>query len=97
MRAGERGATAVRRLLRALPDRLRSSGRQLLLSEPARGAAAGYAYGREHAILAHAIEAGRPAAGWARVIGTRVETQWGIKQNPPPRPKGKGVCGGRRV
>ncbi|MYA21004.1 MAG: hypothetical protein F4Z25_12375 [Chloroflexi bacterium] len=72
VRAGERGATAVRRLLRALPDRLRSSGRQLLLSEPARGAAAGYAYGREHAILAHAIEAGRPAAGWARVFGSGV-------------------------
>ena len=72
VRAGERGATAVRRLLRALPDRLRSGGRLLLLSEPAAGAVAAYAYGAEHAILAHAIEAGRPAAGWARVFGSGV-------------------------
>ena len=68
VRAGEHGGTAVRRLLRALPDRLRSEGRLLVLSEPALGLA-GYAYGAEHAILAHTLEAGRPAAGWARVFG----------------------------
>ncbi|MYI83032.1 MAG: hypothetical protein F4056_06990 [Chloroflexi bacterium] len=72
VRAGERGATAMRRLLRALPDRLRSDGRLLVVSEPVAGAAADYAYGTDHAILAHAIEAGRPAAGWARVFGSGV-------------------------
>ena len=71
VRAGERGATAVRRLLRAVPDRLRTDGRLLVLSEPAAGAS-GYAYGADHAILAHTIEAGRPAAGWARVFGRGV-------------------------
>lgn len=72
VRAGERGATAVGRLLRALPDRLRSDDRLLVLSEPAASAPADYAYGTDHAILAHAIEAGRPAAGWARVFGSGV-------------------------
>ena len=72
VRAGERGATAMRRLLRALPDRLRSDGRLLVVSEPVAGAAADYAYGTDHAILAHAIEVGRPAAGWARVFGSGV-------------------------
>ena len=72
VRAGERGATARRRLLRALPDRLRSDGRLLVLSEPSASDAADYAYGTDHAILAHAIELGRPAAGWARVFGSGV-------------------------
>ncbi len=72
MRAGERAATAMHRLLRALPDRLRSDGRLLVLSEQAASAAADYAYGTDHAILAHAIEAGRPTAGWARVFGSGV-------------------------
>ena len=72
VRAGERGGTAVRRLLRALPDRLASDGRLLLISEPAPDAVAAYAYGADHAILVHAIEAGRPSAGWARVFGSGV-------------------------
>ena len=72
VRAGERGGTAMRRLLRALPDRLQAEGRLLVLSEPVANAAAHYAYGAEHAILAHMIEAGRPAAGWARVFGRGV-------------------------
>ncbi len=72
VRAGERGGTAVRRLLRALPDRLQMERGLLVLSEPAADGAAGYAYGAEHAVLAHTIEAGRPAAGWARVFGRGV-------------------------
>ncbi len=72
VRAGERGATAVRRLLRALPDRLQADGRLLALSEPAADDAVAYAYGANHAILAHTVEAGRPAAGWARVFGSGV-------------------------
>ena len=72
VRAGERGGTAVRRLLRALPDRLQMERGLLVLSEPAADGAADYAYGAEHALLAHTIEAGRPAAGWARVFGRGV-------------------------
>lgn len=72
VRAGERGVTAMQRLLRSLPDRLRSDGRSLVLSEQSASAAADYAYGTDHAILAHAIEAGRPTAGWARVFGSGV-------------------------
>ena len=69
VRAGERGATAVRRLLRALPDQLLMHGRLPVLFEPAAGDPVDCAYGGDHPIEALALEAGRPAAGWARVFG----------------------------
>ena len=72
VRAGERAATAVRRLLRALPDQVLMQGRLPLLYEPGAGDPVDYTYGEGHPILALVLAAARPAAGWARVFGNGV-------------------------
>ena len=46
-----------------------------VLTEPAAGDLVDDAFGVAHAILGLAVEAGRPAAGWARVFGSGVLAQ----------------------
>ena len=75
VRAGERGSNAVRRLLRALPDEVVMQNQTPVLTEPAASDPVDDAFGVEHAILGLAVEAGRPAAGWARVFGSGVLAQ----------------------
>ena len=68
VRAGERGSSAVRRLLRALPDELVMQNHQPVLTEPAAADPVDDAFGLEHAILGLAVDAG-PAGGR---LGARV-------------------------
>ena len=75
VRAGERGSGAVRRLLRALPDEVVMQSQTPVLTEPAASDPVDDAFGVEHAILGLAVEAGRPAAGWARAFGSGVLAQ----------------------
>ena len=72
VRAGERGATAVARLVAALPDELIASGVVLVLTEPRTSDATDYAYGEEHTIVELHARADRAAAGWARAFGDGV-------------------------
>ena len=72
VRAGERGGAALRRLPITLPDLVRMVGTVAELTEPAPDDAPGYAYGTEHPLLEARLEAGRGAAGWARVFGAGV-------------------------
>ena len=75
VRAGERGATAVLRLLEVLPDRVLMNRTDALLVEPKVTDATDYAFGGfpgGHAVLELRAEQGRPAAGWARVFGDGV-------------------------
>ncbi len=83
VRPGERGDTAVRRLLATLPDLARMRGVDLVLFDAAAddeadasygapataGASSGYS---EPPLLAVAIEDGGQRAGWARVFGDGV-------------------------
>lgn len=76
IRAGERGATAVRRLLEMLPDHVVMRGTSPTLTEPSATDPADYAFDADaagdHAVYALRIRDGRPAAGWARVFGDGV-------------------------
>ena len=72
VRAGERGAPAVSRLVGALPDVLLMKGLNATLTEPAAGDAVDYAYGVGHAVFELRVQDTSPAVGWARVFGNGV-------------------------
>jgi hypothetical protein len=59
-------------LLAALPDEVIMRDFRPVLTEPAANDTTDAAFGTDHPILGLTIEAGRPAAGWARVFGSGV-------------------------
>ncbi|MEZ4501748.1 MAG: hypothetical protein R3C39_03915 [Dehalococcoidia bacterium] len=69
VRAGQDGASAVRRVLATIPDELRPSGGAFRPFEPLASDATSYAYGLDHALSAVRWRAGERAAGWVRVLG----------------------------
>ena len=75
VRAGERAATAIARLVRTLPEELYARGLFLMLDEPRTGDPTDYAYGDGHAVLRLEASAGQPPAGWARVFGAGIFAQ----------------------
>ena len=75
MRPGERGDTAVRRLLATLPDLARMRGIDLVLFDAASDDEPDAAYGggaSEPPLLAASIEDGGQRTGWGRVFGDGV-------------------------
>lgn len=72
VRAGERGSTAVRRLLEALPDDILMRDHWALLTEPRAADAPVATFGDEDPLVRLTVEEGAPATGWARVLGAGV-------------------------
>jgi len=69
VRAGQDGASAVRRILDAVPDELRPSGGAFRPFEPLASDATSYAYGLDHALIAVRSRTSGREAGWSRVLG----------------------------
>ena len=72
VRAGERGTTAVRRLLEMLPDEVIMRTHLALLSTPDRDDEPLATFGDDEPVMRLAVESGAPAAGWARIFGASV-------------------------
>ncbi len=72
VRAGERGTTAVRRLLDMLPDEVTMRDHVAVLFEPRADDAPVAVFGDDDPLLRLAVESGAPAAGWTRVFGAGV-------------------------
>jgi hypothetical protein len=75
VRAGERGASAFRRLLDALPDLAIMRALGPTLTEPATSQSTAYTYGEGHAVLDARIEDAAGSTGWVRVFGSGVFAQ----------------------
>ena len=72
VRAGERGSTAVRRLLAMLPDEAIMRDHWAFLVEPAADDEPAARFGDGDPVLRLALDSGAPATGWARVLGAGV-------------------------
>lgn len=72
MRAGERGSTAVRRLLAMLPDEVIMRDHWAFLAEPAANNAPVASFGDDDPLVRITVESGAPATGWARIFGAGV-------------------------
>ena len=72
MRAGERGSTAVRRLLAMLPDEVIMRDHWAFLAEPAANDAPVASFGDDDPLVRITVESGAPATGWARIFGAGV-------------------------
>ena len=72
VRAGQDGASAVRRVLEALPDELRPELGGFRPIEPLASDATDYAYGLDHPLLAVRARTSDRPAGWSRVLGSGV-------------------------
>ena len=81
VRAGERGSTAVRRLLAMLPDEVIMRDHWAFLTEPTRDDASGASFGDADPasgrgdtpqLVRLAMETGHPATGWARIVGAGI-------------------------
>ena len=72
VRAGERGTTAVRRLLEMLPDEVTMRDHVAFLSEPRADDAPVVVFDDADPLLRLSVESDAPAAGWARVFGAGV-------------------------
>lgn len=72
VRAGERGTTAVRRLLEMLPDEVIMRTHVALLSRPDVDDEPLATFGDDEPVMRLAVESGAPAAGWARIFGADV-------------------------
>ena len=72
VRAGERGTTAVRRLLEMLPDDVIMRTHVALLSMPDHDDEPVATFGDDEPVMRLAVESGAPAAGWARIFGADV-------------------------
>ena len=72
MRAGERGSTAVRRLLAMLPDEVIMRDHWAFLGEPAANDAPVASFGDDDRLVRITVESGAPATGWARIFGAGV-------------------------
>lgn len=75
VRAGERGTTAVRRLLDMLPDEVTMRDHVAYLFEPRADDAPLVTFGDDDPLLRLSVESGAPAAGWTRVFGAEVLAQ----------------------
>ncbi len=72
VRAGERGSTAVRRLLAMLPDEAIMRDHWAFLVEPAADDEPAARFGDGDPVLRLTLDSGAPATGWARVLGAGV-------------------------
>ncbi len=72
VRAGERGSTAVRRLLAMLPDEAIMRSHWAFLVERVADEEPVARFGDGDPVLRLALDSGAPAAGWARVFGAGV-------------------------
>ena len=72
VRAGERGSTAVRRLLAMLSDEVIMRGHRAFLTEPTRDDAPVASFGDDDPVVRLTMESGAPATGWARIFGAGV-------------------------
>ena len=72
VRAGERGSTAVRRLLAMLPDEAVMRDHWAYLTEPRAADASDAAFTDDDPLVRLTLESGAPSAGWTRVIGAGV-------------------------
>ena len=72
VRAGERGSTAVRRVLAMLPDEVIMRGHRAFLTEPTTDDAPVASFGDDDPLMLLTMESGAPATGWARIFGAGV-------------------------